>query len=127
MQLINGHEEVERVGIVPGVRDNITLQPQGLLAAYHGLGNLGTYMSSDPPCRRCSSTVPGRGAPRSPQTPCTPGGSRRGEGGDGRARDRDAGEGGGRGQVRPHGVGGRGPGRDLREGEGEGTSKSELA
>ena len=49
------------------------------------------------------------------------------EAGGGRARDCDEGKGGGRGQVRHHGVGGQGPGRDLREGEGEDTRTSERA
>ena len=33
------HKEVEQVGIVPGVRDDLVLRPQDLLAAHHSLGD----------------------------------------------------------------------------------------
>ena len=39
MQPTNGHEELERVGIVPGVRDGFTPRLHGLLTAHHGLGD----------------------------------------------------------------------------------------
>jgi hypothetical protein len=39
MQPNDGHEEVEQVRIVPGVRDDLMPHPQGLLAAHHGLVN----------------------------------------------------------------------------------------
>jgi hypothetical protein len=40
MQPTDGHEEVEQVRIVTGIRDDLVPRPQGLLAAHHGLSNL---------------------------------------------------------------------------------------